>query len=741
MNSLSLRLLIEGSNFGAIRALGGVAGEARKTGGALAQMDVAGAGFARTRAGLAVLQTGLSGLRGLAAAAFSFAGGVGGVVSAAGLVAMVKSVADAGDAVAKLSARTSVGIEDLQKLQYAAGLSGASNEALEQSLIRLQRQIVANSKAFARLGVDLRDSAGVTKSTEQVFYEIADRFRDLPDGAEKAALAVELFGRSGADLIPMLNAGSDGLREMGEEAQKLGIIIGADLARQSEQLNDNLTRTGALARGAAVAITADLIPAINDFLQRLLDARNSGTLLRPDQLFGGEDIERSIARIRGQIEALKSGNRFAGGIIAGLFGDPADTLKKLEAGLAYLEKQRDRVSGNAKDSEASQNTLLERRKQLQEAMLRLADLQSARRGEELRDTDRLRSALQSAWQASVDGARAARAEAEKLFSRAEEVAGGTRDKAAQRRTQGLPDGQREAMARRQAESAAGDASFAATRAKLAAMQGDAVAAERLAAEALQKAQRAERFADAIKDDRTASDILDTIAASQEAAIKAQATVKQRQAAALDEQAAAQQQKLTEIEQRMAGLREAAGEIPVDVEIEQALAVIESLKAVIREGETMPIRAVPADTRSMTYQEKLDAIPARGFGGELPGWAPHDRADNVIYRGTPGEFVIQRPTVRQPGAAAFLRDFNLLGMAALRRWRLPGYAFGGELGSRSMVSRLQVPRVSGASISAGAGEPAIFDLGALGKVRARTSTATAADVAAVMRRAAAQFGWR
>jgi hypothetical protein len=114
---------------------------------------------------------------------------------------------------------------------------------------------------------------------------------------------------------------------------------------------------------------------------------------------------------------------------------------------------------------------------------------------------------------------------------------------------------------------------------------------------------------------------------------------------------------------------------------------------------------------------------------------------VIYRGTPGEFVIQRPTVRQPGAAAFLRDFNLLGMAALRRWRLPGYAFGGELGSRSMVSRLQVPRVSGASISAGAGEPAIFDLGALGKVRARTSTATAADVAAVMRRAAAQFGWR
>lgn len=126
------------------------------------------------------------------------------------------------------------------------------------------------------------------------------------------------------------------------------------------------------------------------------------------------------------------------------------------------------------------------------------------------------------------------------------------------------------------------------------------------------------------------------------------------------------------------------------------------------------------------------LPGRAYGGPLPGRAPHDRADNMLYWGTPGEWVIQRPAVRYWG-----RDF----LAAINAMRMPKFAFGGQLGG-SMINRLRIPRMAPAALSQDSrSEPAVFDLGALGKVRARTSQSTASDVEAVIKRAALMFGRR
>lgn len=133
------------------------------------------------------------------------------------------------------------------------------------------------------------------------------------------------------------------------------------------------------------------------------------------------------------------------------------------------------------------------------------------------------------------------------------------------------------------------------------------------------------------------------------------------------------------------------------------------------------------------------LPGRAYGGELPGFSAHDRADNNLYWGTAGEFVVQRPIVRQPQALAFLHDFNLHGMAALAKWRLPGFAFGGEIGQPSLINRLQVPSAPTAALASGVGEPDVLDMGALGNVRVRKTAHTAADVARVMQRAALQYG--
>lgn len=121
----------------------------------------------------------------------------------------------------------------------------------------------------------------------------------------------------------------------------------------------------------------------------------------------------------------------------------------------------------------------------------------------------------------------------------------------------------------------------------------------------------------------------------------------------------------------------------------------------------------------------DSIPGRAYGGPLPGWAPHDRADNMLYRGTPGEWVIQRPAVRYWGS-----DF----IAAINAMRMPKFAYGGPLGgvSASPIRSLRVPGIApaGAAPSQGASDTLVLDFGKLG----RFETQARPDVTAELRRA-------
>ena len=133
-------------------------------------------------------------------------------------------------------------VETLSALSNAADLAGVSQEQLGSSLSKLNRSIaeaVSGSReqidAFAGLGISVRDASGNIKATDVVLGEIADRFALASDGAIKTQYAVALFGKSGADLIPLLNEGSAGLKEFGAS-------IGENFAKQSEIFNDNLTK-------------------------------------------------------------------------------------------------------------------------------------------------------------------------------------------------------------------------------------------------------------------------------------------------------------------------------------------------------------------------------------------------------------------------------------------------------------------------------------------------------------------
>ena len=94
----------------------------------------------------------------------------------------------------------------------------------------------ASAQNFEALGVAVQNQDGTLRDSEQVLLDLADRFQAMPDGAEKAALAVDIFGKAGAEMIPFLNQGREGIGALKQEAAELGLQLSADTAAQTQRL-------------------------------------------------------------------------------------------------------------------------------------------------------------------------------------------------------------------------------------------------------------------------------------------------------------------------------------------------------------------------------------------------------------------------------------------------------------------------------------------------------------------------
>lgn len=235
----------------------------------------------------------------------------GGVAGAA-LVAMVRKSADTADAAAKAAQRIGINIEAYQRLGYAADLAGSSQDELALGLTLFNKQAAAAArgnkaaeKNFRSMGISIKDQNGHLKSAEQLFGEVSDRFAALPDGARKSSMAMMLFGRSGANLIPTLNSGSAGLKDAGDEAQRLGLIIGKDAADASENFNDDLSRLDGAVTGVWNSIAAKLLPIITPLVERMTAWISSNRELVATRLGDFLDaLPGYISTVRTEVTAL-----------------------------------------------------------------------------------------------------------------------------------------------------------------------------------------------------------------------------------------------------------------------------------------------------------------------------------------------------------------------------------------------------------------------------------------------------
>lgn len=283
--------------------------------------------------------------------ATTFMTSFGGALSLGAAAAALRSVANLQDQMGKMAQQTGIGVEALSALDYAAKLSDVSTEELGAGISRLTAKmgdVAQGSKEttaiFKALGVSVLGAGGQMRPTEQVLGDIAERFSEFADGPEKTAFAIEIFGRAGAKLIPMLNQGRAGLQEMREEAERLGIVIDSKTAKAAEDFNDNLTRLSATTRGVLMDAFTPLIASLGEIAARFLDARREGLAFGESldialAIKGFGTLEEKIAGVREKLEGKKSGRW------TGLFSNQSEA--ELTAELNKLLAIQRRVEGRA----------------------------------------------------------------------------------------------------------------------------------------------------------------------------------------------------------------------------------------------------------------------------------------------------------------------------------------------------------------------------------------------------------
>jgi tetratricopeptide (TPR) repeat protein len=162
-----------------------------------------------------------------------------------GFAKLTIETAKTADEILTLSKTTGLATDTLQEMEYASELLDVSIETMTSSMTRMIRSMgdadrgtKATQDAFKKLRVSIYDSRHELKDSEEMFYEVIDALGRVRNETERDALAMQIFGRSARELNPLIEAGSERLKELGIQAHELGYVMDADALESLGRLDD-----------------------------------------------------------------------------------------------------------------------------------------------------------------------------------------------------------------------------------------------------------------------------------------------------------------------------------------------------------------------------------------------------------------------------------------------------------------------------------------------------------------------
>lgn len=213
----------------------------------------------------------------------------GGVAKVGGLVAtgataavgaityMADKTGEYAGSILDASRKTSISTDMLQQLKYAGEQSGVEFEALTGSATKFNKvfaNAVTGNKAgietFKNLGIAIKDSNGNARSSSDVYNDVIMKLASMGDTAEANALGNDIFGKSFANLKPLLAEGSDGIEAFKQQAKDLGIVMSEDAVKAGDDFSDSIASLQASLGGLLNQILGSVMPIIQPIIDGLI---------------------------------------------------------------------------------------------------------------------------------------------------------------------------------------------------------------------------------------------------------------------------------------------------------------------------------------------------------------------------------------------------------------------------------------------------------------------------------------
>lgn len=194
------------------------------------------------------------------------------------LISLTIESAAYADEILTQSVVTGLSTEALQEYQYAAELVDVSLDTLTSSQSKMIRSMDAarrgskeQAEAFDKLGIGVQNADGTLRDAQEVFGDVIDALGAISNETERDAIAMTIFGRSARDLNPLIKAGSDGLRELTQEAHNVGYVMGEEALDALGAVDDQLQRMNRSGEALKNQIAVGMAPAVENLMKKGTD--------------------------------------------------------------------------------------------------------------------------------------------------------------------------------------------------------------------------------------------------------------------------------------------------------------------------------------------------------------------------------------------------------------------------------------------------------------------------------------
>lgn len=186
-----------------------------------------------------------------------------------GLTALGYKSVTAADDLNTLSKQTGISTEELQKMQYASDRVDVSLDTITGALAKMKKNMTSHAETWETLGISVTNADGSMRDASDVFYEAIQALSEIENETERDQLAMDLFGKSADELAGIIDDGGKALKDYGEEADELGLILDQDVLDNLSETNDQIDKSKAQLQAAGLQLGATVAQVLVPLIEKV----------------------------------------------------------------------------------------------------------------------------------------------------------------------------------------------------------------------------------------------------------------------------------------------------------------------------------------------------------------------------------------------------------------------------------------------------------------------------------------